>query len=213
MDTADSEEFHSAPEDTPNSTASNDLPADSASAAKKGKKKGFQKVLHDRKMRQKYKTPLETSTADLKKRIRDAERLLKRGEGRLAADIQVELERRVKSLKSQLVGAEDGVVDREEMKRNYEKYKYVRFVGGLKLDAFLGFIEHSNSLLVCVCPLLDSFAGCRNSERQKVTRKLKQATKQLAASPDDPDLISAKRSLEVDLEYTVVGTFCCFVSA
>jgi len=62
-------------------------------------------------MKHKYKPKQEISTASLKKQIRDTERLLKRTN--LTATVQQELERRVKSLRSQLPSVETVVRERE----------------------------------------------------------------------------------------------------
>lgn len=86
----------------------------------------YQKHLKAQKLKAKYKPKAEVSTTDVKKRLRDAQRLLARPN--LPATTQRDLERRVDALKKELEKAEETVRDREDSKKNYEKYKYVRFV-------------------------------------------------------------------------------------
>lgn len=177
---------------------SNSPPPQPAGAKRKSK---LSKHLHNQKMKQKYKPKAEVSTTDIKKRIRDTERLLSRRDN-LNADVQIDLERRLKALKAQLMPAEEMVDDRETMKRNYEKYKYVRFVGGLLAQRVLALFfffccysfTSSSNFIVFSSSLL---------ERQKVTRKLKQITRQLSLQPDSSDLQSQKLDLESRLEYTI----------
>ncbi|KAI9204081.1 uncharacterized protein BJ171DRAFT_507591 [Polychytrium aggregatum] len=68
------------------------------------------------------------SSAAVRKRIRDTERLLKRPN--LAADVRVELERRLQSLKFEV---SENTQEQKE-KTLYEKYKYLRFVEQKKVS-------------------------------------------------------------------------------
>ncbi|KAJ3151210.1 18S rRNA maturation protein [Geranomyces michiganensis] len=68
------------------------------------------------------------SLASLRKKIRDAQRLLRREN--LPADKKVELERRIKALNLQVTARED----REKEAALFSKYKYLRFVEQKKID-------------------------------------------------------------------------------
>ncbi|KAI9015514.1 hypothetical protein DFJ74DRAFT_680402 [Hyaloraphidium curvatum] len=97
------------------------------------------RALKDKAMKAKYKPKAEVSTTDVKKRIRDTERLLSRPN--LPADVQQDLERRLRALQATLPTVTEQVYDKETSKKNYEKYKYVRFVERQKVTRKLKQVE------------------------------------------------------------------------
>jgi len=92
--------------------------------------KGPQKVFHKGKWRT-MRPKQEVSTSDIKKKIRDAQRTLKRPN--LNATTQVDLQRRIQALQQELEQAETQKKTVEKRRKNYEKYKFVRFMERQKI--------------------------------------------------------------------------------